>query len=98
MDREKSIKWAPADDNEETFWAFIVTHPGPGLASFWKGSHIGNVAHTGKVSYTTPGPLTKGSVLIFDGRIYRQEPEVKGKGIAGILLKYERPIEAPNVS
>lgn len=64
---------------------FIVIQPGPGLTSFSKGCHIGNLL----TNPCTPlGPLTKGSLVMFDGRLYRQELEVKGKGIIGILLRY----------
>jgi hypothetical protein len=77
----------PAEaDGQVHYWVFIVIQPGPGLASFSKGCHIGNLLTN---PCTALGPLTKGSLVMFDGRLYRQEPEVKGgKGIIGKLLRY----------
>lgn len=86
-DQSKSPYYKPLleDNVKDDYLVFIVICEGPGLPSFSKGSHIENVPTN---PFTPLGNLTKGQFLIFNGSLYRQEPEVKGEGVVGILLRY----------
>ena len=87
MDKPKSACYRPiVDDNgQHGYGVLIVTRKGGGLAAFSKGFHI---QHTPPNPFTPVDGLSEGSIVIFDERLYRQEPEVKGKGIEAILLRY----------
>ena len=82
-DKAKGPKYQP-DLQKDEYWVTIVIKPEAGLPLFSKGSQTGKVTK----AYQALSPLVKGSIVIFNGRLYREDVEVKGEGCMAIVFSY----------